>query len=432
MAWPAFFTSPPPPPSTASATPVPTKIPVKQGQTLVEFWSGFDENSQNKTGWNALKSMIDDFQGKNSNIVIQNIHIDYSNQLADKRLTAIASGEPPNTYYADRFLTATWANKGIYTDLTPYNNKAGLTADKYLKFAWDEATFQGKQWVLPWDTDIRMLYINVDAAQQLGLDANSPPQNTQELLDWTQKGTKADPNGGFQSLGYWPTLGNCFHEIWMVNFGGKFWDDSAQKCIANDQNDIDAFTYMQEYAKRWGQANVDAFQKAQPQTPAQSNFYTGKLVAWVNGDWDLASIKKYKPDLKFNLSPIPGKDGPGGSMAGGWSMTVPKCAKKVDQGYSWISYACGKDGQVTYCLGTSHIPTHKDAGNDPKLHADPNHNKFYDQLPKAWNRPVTTTCPRCGRSGRRVRRCPATPTSGSPITWAGASASTRPPAAPTS
>ena len=374
--------------TTSSATPVPTAKPVQAGQTLIEFWSSFDESSQNKVGINALNQMISDFQKQNPKVVVQNIHIDYTNQLADKLLTAIAAGQPPNTYYADRFLTATWANKGIFTDLTPYNSKAGITADKYLPFAWNEATWQGKQWVLPFDTDIRMLIVGVDAAQAAGMDPNKPPQNTQELLDWTDKLTKSDANGITQ-LGYWPTIGNCFHEIWMVNFGGKFYDEQNNKCTANDPNCVDAFTYMQTYAKRWGQDKVDAFFKAQPKEPGQNYLYTGKLVSWVNGDWTLADIKQYKPDFKFTLSPIPGKDGPGSSMAGGWSMTLPKGAKNPDEGFAWISYACGKDGLITYCLGTSHIPTQKEAVADPRLRQDPNHNKFYDQLDKAWNRPVT-------------------------------------------
>ncbi|MGI8914911.1 MAG: ABC transporter substrate-binding protein, partial [Chloroflexota bacterium] len=374
--------------ASASATAVPTAIPVKSGQTLIEFWSSFGEADTNKTGITAITQMISDFQQQHSNTVVQNIKVDYNNQLSEKLLTGIAAGTPPNTYYADRFLTATWAHKGIFTDLTPLNSKAGITANDYLDFAWNEASWNGKQWVLPFDTDVRMLYINTDAAQQSGVDPTKPPQNTQDLLDWTTKLTKANGTTITQ-LGYWPTMGNCFHEIWMVNFGGKFFDAQANKCVANDPNDIDAFTYMQSYAKHWGQSNVDAFNAAQPKGPENSAFYTGKLVSWVNGDWDLASIKKYKPDLKFSLSPIPGKDGPGSSMAGGWSMALPTGAKNSDLGYQWIQYATGKEGLLTYCLGTSHIPTLKSITNDPKLRADPNHNLFFDQLPKAWNRPVS-------------------------------------------
>lgn len=375
--------------ASAAETPMPTAIPVKAGQTLIEFWNAFDPNASNKTGYNAITQVITDFQKQNPKIVIQPIHVSYNNQLSEKLLTAIAAGTPPNTYYADRFLTATWAHKGIYTDLTAMNSKAGITANDYLDFAWNEATWNGKQWVLPFDTDVRMLYINVDAAQQSGVDPTKPPQNTQDLLDWTNKLTKTDSSGGITQLGYWPTMGNCFHEIWMVNFGGKFFDNQANKCTANDQNDIDAFTYMQQYAKRWGQKNVDAFNKAQPKGAENTPFYTGKLVSWVNGDWDLASIKQYKPDLKFTLSPIPGKSGPGTSMAGGWSLAIPKGAKNSDQGYEWIKYGSGKDGLLTYCVMTSHIPTLKSITNDPKLRNDPNHNKFFEQLPKAWNRPVT-------------------------------------------
>lgn len=76
-------------------------------------------------------------------------------------------------------------------------------------------------------------------------------------------------------------------------------------------------------------------------------------------------------------------------MAGGWSLAIPRGAKNIDQGYEWIKYAAGPEGLLTYCMMTSHIPTYKAITNSPKLRNDPNHNLFYEQLPKAWSRPVT-------------------------------------------
>jgi multiple sugar transport system substrate-binding protein len=373
--------------TSSAAAPTPTAIPVKQGQTRIEFLSWYSEDDADKTGINAIDQIIKDFEAKNPNIVVQNIYGGHDAVLVQKVLTLIAGGTPPQTYYADRFGTATYAHKGIYTDLTPLNSKAGITADTYLDFAWKEATWQGKQWALPFNTDCRMLYVNMDAARAAGANTAKLPQTTQDLMDWTQSLTKTAANGQITQLGFWPMHDQASLGIWMVNFGGKFWDDAAQKCVANDANDIDALTYMQTYAKRWGQKNVDNFFSAQPKGADQNPFYTGRLVADINTDGTVASIARYKPDLNYSLVPIPGKDGPGSSLAGGWSVTIPTGAKPLDEAYTWASYLAG-EGQLVYCVQTTHIPTFKAILNDPKLHADPKHAQFYTQLNKAWSRPA--------------------------------------------
>ncbi len=379
--------------ATKSATPVPTAIPVKQGQTLLQFWQPFNPNSPDKTGWTGITKMIDAFQKTDSAIVVQPIPVAYSGQMSEKLLTAIAGGEPPDVYYADRFLTATYAHKGIFTDLTSYNARAKVTANDYYRFAWNEATWRDKQWALPFDTDSRLLYLNVNTLQQSGLDPSKPPQTTNDLLDWTDRLTKPNPTTGFTQLGFWPAYDQAFHEVWLVDFGGKFWDSQTHKCTADSPQCVDAFTYMQTYAKRWGQQNVGKFFASQPHGVINDPFYTGRLAMRYDGVWALATIRKYKPDLQFALTPLPSPTRPGGSMAGGFSLTLPKGGKHLDQGYSFVKFGCGPTGLAIYCIETAHIPTNQGALKNPDyvkfVKSDANFGKFVDILAKGWNRPVT-------------------------------------------
>ncbi|MCL4508068.1 MAG: ABC transporter substrate-binding protein [Chloroflexi bacterium] len=366
---------------------------MKQGQTLISFWQPFNPNSPDKTGWIGITKMIDAFEKSNSTIVVQPISVSYSGQMSEKLLTAIAGGQPPDTYYADRFLTATYAHKGIFTDLTSYNAKASVTANQYYQFAWNEATWRGKQWALPFDTDSRLLYMNVTTLQQSGLDPSKPPQTTNDLLDWTARLTKADPATGFSQLGFWPAYDQAFHEVWLVDFGGRFWDEQTHKCTADSAKCVDAFTYMQTYAKRWGQPNVNKFFQSQPHGPENDPFFTGHLAMRYDGVWSLAGIKRYKPGLQFALTPLPSPNGPGGTMAGGFSITLLHGGKHLDQSYTFAKYACGKDGLAIYCIETAHIPTNQEALKNPNyvkfVQSDPNFGKFVDILSKGWNRPVT-------------------------------------------
>ncbi|GEM_PF-5678602 len=241
--------------TSAQATTAPTlaqSAAVARGQTALAFWGPFNTTGADITAYTSMKQVVQDFQTQQPGMAVDLVFVQYTNQTAQKLLSAIAAGQPPDVYYADRFLTATWAYKGIYTELTPYNAKAGITADQYLPFAWNEATWQGKQWALPLETDCRMLYINRDTVQARGLDPDKPPQTTTQLLDWTDKLAQVNADQSLQQIGFWPTYGQAFHEGWIKDFGGSFFDEQAGTCTADNAQCVDAFTYMQTYAKRWG------------------------------------------------------------------------------------------------------------------------------------------------------------------------------------
>lgn len=375
----------------AATSAVGKAVSVAGSAIILSFWGPFASTGADTTTYTAMQQVIKDFRAQQPGIGVQLTQVQYTNQTAQKLLSAIAAGQPPDVYYADRFLTATWAYKGIYSDVTPYNAKAGVSADQYLSFAWNEATWQGKQWGLPFETDSRMLYLNRDTIQQQGLDPDQPPQTTDELLTWTDKLTQVDTAQGLQRVGFWPAYAQAFHEGWIKDFGGSFFDEQNNTCTADDGKCVDAFTYMQTYAKRWGTLDrFNAFVKTLPQTPAGIGpLLSGKIAIVVLTDNGLIQIKQGAPQLNFSLAPIPGPTGPGAPMAGGFALTIPAGGKQIADAYTFIRYAAGPVGMRTYCMLHGNIPVLKAVVADPVFRADPHHAQFMDQLPRAWNRPVT-------------------------------------------
>ena len=115
---------------------------------------------------------------------------------------------------------------------------------------------------------------------------------------------------------------------------------------------------------------MEAFQSAFG-TNTNDPFLTGQIAMYAQGDWGLANIKKFKPDMNFDIVPMPGKAGAAPCMAGGWSEVIPKGAKNQDEGWAWVSWYGGPEGQLIYNKGTMHIPTNIRCCEGPGLHRRP-------------------------------------------------------------
>jgi multiple sugar transport system substrate-binding protein len=358
------------------------QVEVRPGQTKVEYWTPRGD----QVGLSATLGVLNDYHASQDKIRVQPIFVPTTagTQMSEKLLTAVAAGTPPDTAEFDRFIVAAWAAKSSLTDLTSMASVARVSQDQYYPFAWEEASYKGKLYATPFDTDTRGLYYNIDVLKEAGYD--KPPTTIGELDEYAAKLTKKEGRK-FVRWGYNPAFNQSFHFAVGLQFGGSFFDMAKDECTANDPRIVEAFTWMKSYADKYNIEDVEAFSSAFG-TQTNNPFLTGQIAIYCNGDWGLADIKQYKADLNFGVTPMPGKTGPAPCMAGGWSQVLPKGTKHPDEGFAWISTMSGKEGQRKWCLATTHIPTNVDAASDPGFRADPKHALFMDFLKTAKNRPA--------------------------------------------
>ncbi len=370
-------------------TPSPTpptiaQVVVAAGQTKVDWWTPRGD----KVDLDATNQVVDMYHKSQDKIRAQVVYIPVTQgtQMSEKLLTSIAAGTPPDTAEFDRFIVSSWAAKGSLEDLSDLAKGASVTADQFYPFAWEEASYKGKLYALPHDTDTRGIYINNDLATKAGMDLTKTPTTIAELDTWADKLTKKDGRK-FVYWGYSPAFRQSFHFAVGLQFDGSFYDKASGKCTANDPKIIEAFTWMKTYADKYNIQDMEAFQSAFG-TQANDPFMAGQIAMISDGDWQIATLQQFKPDMKYTVIPMPGKTGPASCMAGGWSQVLPKGTKQKDAGFNFISFYCGPVGMKAWCLATKHIPTNVQASMDPGFRENPDHAKFMDFLKTAKNRPA--------------------------------------------
>ncbi len=385
------------PSGSTEATPV-TGTSCQSGAAEVKFWT-----SHTPPDSDALKDIVNAFNQANPDICVKMTIVPGSETDITKLLTSIRGGVAPDVYMADRFTVPQRAAEGALDDIT---NEAGSLKDQYVDFAWNETQYQGKTYALPFDTDARALWYNIDLIKAAGedpsqLDISKGPPTIDTVTKIADKINKKDASGNYDVMGWMPggpsaggnpgAFDQGWHYTWGFDFGGKFADLQACKVTPTDPGVVAGFQFLYDWQKahdpkavaRWVSTNWP------PNAPAAQNpFWTGKLGMTISGDWRIAEQQKYAPSghYAFTYIPVPKAGDKGATWAGGWSMALIPNSKVRDQAIKFMKYIAGPDGQRVYTKESTHLPTLKALEQDASLF-DPTHKQFLDLLPTALNRP---------------------------------------------
>jgi len=367
---------------------VATATAAPAAKTKVLYW---DNSSPESLGGTVKEAMIDRFRAKNTDIELESVYkpTTAGTQMSEALLTAIAAGNPPDAAFFDRFIVAAWAAEDSLTDLTDLCASAGIEEEDYFPFAWAEVTgWKNKVWALPFDTDDRALYYNKKLLREGGFDPDNVPQDLETFDQWAEQLFKSE-GPRLVTAGFipWYGQGGCPY-VWGWTFGAKYWDKAdPSKVIVNSDEAVASMEWRRAYAEKYDIKQYESFASAFGQEALQP-FFVDQFATVYGGNWMIAQLAKYAPELEYGVIPMPYPDGGRiATMAGGWAVVVPKGAANVAGGFKFISDFAGPEEMDYFCTETAHIPTLKAAAAKPVYTEDPMHKIFMDLLPIANTRP---------------------------------------------
>jgi multiple sugar transport system substrate-binding protein len=379
-----------------------------QEKTKVVFWTAFTPPALDH-----LKQITMDFNAQSTDVEAELVQLPPGEETdVTQLITAVRGGTGPDIYHLDRFIVAQYAAAGALQDLGEISGGEDVLAP-YLEFARNEATYDGKAYALPTDTDTRALYYNKTMLQSVGVDpAEFDPANGPVTLDRVaeiaaQLNVK-DSAGNYTQVGFVPWFNQGWHYTYGFAFGGDFYDEEACQVTPTDPNIVAAFQWAQDYCVAQGAQELFAFAGPgdEPGFPSQENYFTvGTLAMQVTGDWHIRQMEQYNPDLDYGITyiPVPTAEAEPSTWAGGWSVVIPQGAKQPEAALTFMQYLAGEPGQRTYLDLQSALPTIQSLAEDPSLYGErhkffaemlatiaknrpplPVGAKYWDELSRAW------------------------------------------------
>lgn len=360
----------------------------------VTVWTSFTGDVE----LNAIKKIVDGFNKSQQDAQAKVVQVpSQSESDVTKLMTAVRGGVGPDVYLFNRPFASQRAADGVLQDLTQYLKGEDLSG-KYLEFAFNECKFNDQLFALPFDTDARALFYRKDMLAEVGvdeaeLDPAKGPITLDRLHAISSLMDKKDSNGSYTRIGFVPWFAQGWHYTWGYDFGGEFYSPEGCAVTATNPGVVAGFNYMYEQAKAMGPKQVQEFMSSvnRPDAPpAQNPFYTGSLGFMISGDWELASMATYAPNVKYGVThiPVPKAGDKPSSWSAGFSVVMPQGAKNPEGAISYMKYMAGEEGQRIYTKDTSHLPTFKALLEDDSLF-DASHDFFRKML--SYSRSLPTT-----------------------------------------
>jgi len=347
--------------------------------TIIEVWYpyGGDRADIFEKYWKA-------FEDSHPDIGIKAVFAANDLSTNAKLFTAIAAGNPPDVTWVDGPQVAEWAARGALEPLDEMIAAGGVNKDDFWPLSWGECVYNNKVWALSYTADPAFgLFWNKDIFREAGLDPEKPPTTVEEMDQMNDKIAKVN-NGRIERLGFIPwTVYGASNSIftWGWIFGGEFYNPETQKITANDPKVVKALEWMGAFAKKYNPEQLSGFQ-AGFGSGEQNPFYQGKIAMALFGSWELPGLKKYAPNLKYGIAPLPtGPDGapPNQTWGGGWDIGIPKGAKHKEAAFEFIKWMTTSTA-ATDISGTdlAQFVSYRKAPYYEKIKQDPELKFFYD------------------------------------------------------
>ena len=347
-------------------------------------------------GLDAMNQIVTNFNetiGKEKGIVVDMNYVaakqSGNTQSMEKLMAAVAANEAPDIALLDNFQVASWAAQNALTPLDDLMAGVGLTLDGMYDWAKEGSSYLGKTYSIPYNGDVRCLFVNLDMFEAAGLTVDDVPRTIDELTEVAKKLTIEDEQGFVQAgIIPWNNAGKPIY-TWAWAFGADLYDAEQNILTVNAPEVIEAVQWEYDLASSFGLTKFRDWASGilTGASGATDAFIAGKVAMTVKRNDELNDINKYAPDMKLYIAPIPTKDAAHTTTwAGGWGWTIPRGAKNAEGAIEFMKYARSDEAQTIMATYTNSLAPVK-AVSEAVWGPNPQYKTVLEVLPFAQIRP---------------------------------------------
>lgn len=258
-----------------------------------------------------------------------------------KLLTAAASDTLPDLLWLSRFETATWASRDVLMPLTDYIERDGYDTSRFYEAALNESTWDDQIYGIPGGMDVRVLYVNLDHLNEIGVDGATLDTSNWEQLN--EIGAQLVQRNGDQVTrwGFDNKIPARNFWLWGRGNGGSFMNDDASEATFTDEKVVEALQLtVQTYTDQGG---YESYAAVATTWQGDEQFARGQVSMTIYEQWMLAAaVAGVSPDMNFAILPVrergSGADGKMVSFTGGNAWYITKNAKNPDLAWEYIKF----------------------------------------------------------------------------------------------
>ena len=318
----------------------------------------------------VVREFIPDFEREHPGIRVEVQQLPWS-AAHQKLLTAYAGGSLPDVAQ----LGNTWLPEFVAIRAVDPVQASVVDAGDYFPGIWQTNVIDQTAYGVPWYVDTRILFYRRDLLAEAGFAA--PPTTWPEWIEMLRaikKRAGPDRYGVLLPLNeHQPLVALALQqEAPLLRDGdsrGNFRSDDFKRALRFYREMFD-----DGFAPATGASQL---------SNVWNEFARGYFTFCITGPWSIGLFKRRLPanlQESWMTAPLPGRDGPSYSIAGGASLVVFSSSPRKQAAWKLVQFLSRPDIQLRFHSHTGDLPPRRSAWRDEALLRDVHARAFREQL----------------------------------------------------
>jgi multiple sugar transport system substrate-binding protein len=321
------------------------------------FFGGFED-------WQMWKQVVREFEAANPDIKVSLLYWPGNNYEAKLQLT-MAAGTAPDVIDVQDEPFAAYTHMGQFEDLEPYLKRAAdeYAPSRFFPTALETFRIGGKQYGLPWNGGMLMIFYNRTLFREAGLPDPPPRDWTREQwLEYCHRLTRdEDGDGRIDQFGTQVNPHYMYSLMpWIWMFGGDTVDPAMKRCTLDTPAGRQTLSFLRDLIYKEHVAP-----RSNEFTGMGGNvmFMTGRVGMVMDGVWAMPFMRQ--TDIDWDVTFLP--RGPAGRFSRGTWDGVAMYRKSAHKEEAWrfIRFITGERGQYYVAHTGRAIPPRKSQASSP-------------------------------------------------------------------
>jgi sn-glycerol 3-phosphate transport system substrate-binding protein len=189
------------------------------GPVTIEFW-----HSEVAANQEAISALADRFNASQDEVTVQpSFQGGYDDAMA-KLIASLPTGNVPAIMFPGDTYMQTMIDSGAVAPIQDFVDQEDYDLSDLDEKGVQYYTSQGKLWAMPFTMEIPLLYYNKVTFREVGLDPEKPPQDLEELRQYSEKILKRDGAGNVVRSGIALEIGPTMERV-LAEHGELFVDN---------------------------------------------------------------------------------------------------------------------------------------------------------------------------------------------------------------
>jgi multiple sugar transport system substrate-binding protein len=305
-----------------------------------------------------LDKIVNDFTAQNPTIKIKLLSAPYAS-TKQQLITGAASKTLPDVVGLDGAWVNDFAKQGAIADMSKLMTDSNYDAGQLAS----QIQVNGKTYMIPVVNFVYPLFVNKDLLAKAGVAKT--PTTRSEFLDAAKKISAVGGDVKGWALPLDTAVPNGIQNdvmSWLWASGGSMLQDGKPAL------QTPAVKSTVEYVKSLNDAGVIApGSLTMKEQDKVEKFTNGQVGMMIDSLAHINLIKKNKPDLKFEVAPLPAEDGFTGKRGipyASWGIGISNSTKHKAEAFKFVSYLMSKDTNAKLSTIANGFPGNKTAQPD--------------------------------------------------------------------